>query len=168
MSFRATATMATIFDLPAWTSLSKKSLSTGLCFLATIAPTNRQARIAALPPAMKLLPRHWPDWRVNGARPTSAAICLRESRPSSGNSANSVREITGPTPGTDCSRASCNCHTGEPRMQSSISNILIYTAQLSFQSFEQPTDTLGDSGRHALFPLPFCPNHGNDLATPGN
>ena len=86
---------------------------------------NRQARIAALPPTMKLLPRHWPDWRVNGARPTSAAICLRESQPSSGNSANSVREITGPTPGTDCDRVFCKCHTGEPLMQSSVLSTLL-------------------------------------------
>jgi hypothetical protein len=35
--------------------------------LATIAPMNRAVRTATRPPAMKLGPRHWPDWRVNGA-----------------------------------------------------------------------------------------------------
>ena len=35
---------------------------------------------AVLPPPMKLLPRHWPDWRVKGARPASAAIWLRIER----------------------------------------------------------------------------------------
>jgi glycosyltransferase involved in cell wall biosynthesis len=46
--------------------------------------------------SMKLLPRHCPDWRVQGARPASAAICLRPSRPSWGISAIKVRAITGP------------------------------------------------------------------------
>jgi hypothetical protein len=51
---------------------------------------------AAPAASMKLLPRHCPDWRVQGARPASAAICLRPSRPSSGISAIKVRAITGP------------------------------------------------------------------------
>src|SRR5215475_3796532 len=95
-SLRATATMATILGLPAATRRSKKALSTGLYRRATMAPMNRAVRTLALPPPMKLLPRHWPDWRVKGARPTSAAICLRSRVPSSGNLAIRVREIAGP------------------------------------------------------------------------
>ena len=37
----------------------------------------KTVRTRLRPPAMKLLPRQWPDWRVKGARPTSAAICRR-------------------------------------------------------------------------------------------
>jgi hypothetical protein len=32
-------------------------------------PMKRAARTCDLPPPMKLLPFHWPDWRVQGARP---------------------------------------------------------------------------------------------------
>jgi len=31
-----------------------------------------------LPPPMKLLPFHWPDWRVHGARPASEATWRRK------------------------------------------------------------------------------------------
>ncbi len=83
-SFRAAAMSATIFGLPAETGRSKKAFRMGLCRVATIAPMNRAALTAALPPPMKLLPRHWPDWRAKGANPASAAICFRSRRPSSG------------------------------------------------------------------------------------
>src|SRR5262249_6529811 len=68
-SLRATAMMATFLGLPAAIRRSKKALSTGLYCRATMAPMNRAVRTLALPPPMKLLPRHWPDWRVKGARP---------------------------------------------------------------------------------------------------
>lgn len=45
------------------------------------------ARTLALPPLIKLLPRHLQDCRVNRARPASKAICLAMRLPSSGNSA---------------------------------------------------------------------------------
>src|SRR5581483_632152 len=76
-SFRATAMMATSLGLPAATSLSRNSLSVGLKRAATMAPMNRTRRTLARPPPMKLLPRHWPDCRVQGASPTRAAICRR-------------------------------------------------------------------------------------------
>src|SRR5215472_11001928 len=41
-----------------------------------MAPINKELRTLLRPPPMKLLPRHWPDWRVQGASPTRAAICL--------------------------------------------------------------------------------------------
>jgi hypothetical protein len=37
-----------------------------LCLRATGAPMNRALRTLALPPLMELLPRHGPDWRVEG------------------------------------------------------------------------------------------------------
>ena len=83
-SFRATAMRATIFGLPAATRRSKKAFKMGLCRLATIAPMNSAVRTASRPPPMKLLPRHCPDWRVNGARPARAAICLRPQLPELG------------------------------------------------------------------------------------
>ena len=55
------------------------------------------ARTEARPPQMLRRPRHWPLSRLNGARPTNAAICRRSNWPSSGNSASSVRATTGPT-----------------------------------------------------------------------
>ena len=99
-SLRATAMMATILGFPFATRRSKKAFRTGLCRLATMAPMKRAVRTAVRPPPMKLLPRHWPDWRVNGARPASAAIFLRSRVPSSGSSAMSVRAMIDPTPGT--------------------------------------------------------------------
>jgi hypothetical protein len=44
--------------------LSRKALRDGLYRAATMAPMKSAARTLALPPPMKLLPRHWPDWRV--------------------------------------------------------------------------------------------------------
>ena len=38
-----------------------------------MAAMNRAPRTDLRPPPMKLLPRHWPDWRVQGARPARAA-----------------------------------------------------------------------------------------------
>jgi hypothetical protein len=43
-----------------------------------MAPTNKELRTLLRPPPMKLLPRHCPDWRVQGASPTRAAICRVE------------------------------------------------------------------------------------------
>ena len=114
-SFRATAMMATSLGLPAATSLSRNSLSVGLKREATMAPMNRTRRTLARPPPMKLLPRHWPDCRVQGASPTRAAICRRSSDPSSGSSAIRERAMVGPMPGTEASRSSFSAHAGEPR-----------------------------------------------------
>jgi hypothetical protein len=47
-------------------------------------------------PPMKLLPRHCPDWRVQGASSTRAAIGRRSSEPSSGSSAIRVQVIISP------------------------------------------------------------------------
>jgi len=50
----------------------------GLNLAAAIAAMNRAARTLALPPWMKLFPRHCPDWRVKGQRPANAAILARQ------------------------------------------------------------------------------------------
>jgi hypothetical protein len=81
-------------------------------------PMKRAARTCDLPPPMKLLPFHWPDWRVQGTR---AAILRRSSRPSSGNSVIRVRAMVGPTPGTEASRSSFSRQAGEPHTASSMS-----------------------------------------------
>src|SRR5262249_17241375 len=65
-SLRATAMMATFLGLPAAMRRSKKALGPGLGRRATRAPMNRAVRTLALPPPMKLLPRHWPDWLAMG------------------------------------------------------------------------------------------------------
>src|SRR5271155_3564337 len=59
----------------------------------------RTRRTWARPPQIQRLPRILPLSRLNGARPASAAICLRLSVPSSGSCASSVLESTLPTPG---------------------------------------------------------------------
>src|SRR5438094_8722375 len=66
----------------------------------------RQARRVALPPPTVRLPRILPLSRLNGATPTRAAAWRRVREPSSGNSASSVRALTGPTPGTERSSSS--------------------------------------------------------------
>ena len=119
MSLRATATRAMSLGFPAATSLSRKLLSCGLQRAATMAPTNSELRTLLRPPPMKLLPRHCPDWRVQGASPTRAAICRRLSEPSSGSSAIRVRAIVFPTPGTEARRSSFSAQTGDPRLSRS-------------------------------------------------
>ena len=111
-SLRATAMIATILGFPAATSLSRKSFSTGLYRVAAIAPMNNTLRTLHRPPPMKLLPRHFPDWRVQGARPTRAAISRRSRVPNSGRSAIRVRAMIGPMPGTEASRSSFSRQAG--------------------------------------------------------
>src|SRR6202030_1819478 len=96
------------------TSLSRKLLKCGLQRAATIAPTNKELRTLLRPPPIMLLPRHCPDWRVQGASPTRAAICRRSSEPSSGSSAIRVRAIVFPTPGTEARRYSFSTQTADP------------------------------------------------------
>src|SRR5215831_3971492 len=116
---------------------------------------NRALRTLVLPPPMKLLPRHWPDWRAKGARPTSAAICLRLRLPSSGSSAIRVREIAGPTEGTEDSRSSFSRQAGEPRTASSMS---LSTLESSRSSAE-----IGP-----VLTLPLRADHVDDLTTAGD
>src|SRR3954469_15944896 len=67
--------------------------------MPTSAPMYRTERTWARPPQMVRCPRSVPLSRFRGATPTSAAICLRFSLPSSGNSARRVVATTRPTPG---------------------------------------------------------------------
>ena len=66
----------------------------------------------ARPPHTVRLPRSVPLSPLNGATPTSAAICRRSSVPSSGRYARRVRESCFPTPGTVRRRSSFSLHTG--------------------------------------------------------
>src|SRR6516225_701559 len=163
-SLRATAMMATFLGLPAAMRRSKKALSTGLCRRPTIAPMNRTLRTLVLPPPMKLLPRHWPDWRVKGARPTSATICFPPRVPSSGSSAISVREIVGPTLGTEESRSSFSRQAGEPRTASSISVSTLESSRSSaFTSL-----AILDPGISPFLTLPLGADHLDDLTPAGD
>ena len=92
-----------------------EGLEVGVVLAATMAPRKRAARTSALPPPMKLLPFHFPDWRVQGARPTRAATLRRSRLPSSGSSARRVRAMVLPMPGTEASRSSFSRQAGEPR-----------------------------------------------------
>jgi hypothetical protein len=56
---------------------------------------------------------------------------LRRAGPSAGSSAISVRAVTAPIPGTEASRSSVACHTGEPRMVSSRSRSILASAWCS-------------------------------------
>src|SRR5467141_2115506 len=75
----------------------------------------RTLRTWARPPQIQRLPRIFPLSRLNGARPASAAICLRLSAPSSGTCASRVVESTLPTPGTERSNSSRSRHIGVSR-----------------------------------------------------
>ncbi len=70
-------------------------------------------RTEARPPKMRRLPLLWPLSLLMGARPTRAAIFWRFKVPSSGRSANKVKVVTGPTPGTERSTFSLACHRGQ-------------------------------------------------------
>ena len=65
-----------------------------------------------LAPAIERVPDVRPLSRLIGATPTSDAIRLPESVPSSGNSLISTRLTAGPMPGTPWSRSSFARHTG--------------------------------------------------------
>src|SRR5229473_1735583 len=81
----------------------------------------RTRRTWARPPQIQRLPRIFPLSRLNGARPASAAICLRLSIPSSGNCASRVLASTLPTPGTERSNSSRSRHKGVSRINSASS-----------------------------------------------
>src|SRR6185312_1667975 len=66
----------------------------------------------ARPPMIIRRPRKAPLSRAIGARPASAAMRRRSSRPRSGRSAMSVPAVTGPMPGTERSRSSVSRQTG--------------------------------------------------------
>src|SRR6266481_7394070 len=74
---------------------------TGLERTAATTAIYRTRRTWARPPQIQRLPRKLPLSRLKGASPTSAAICLRLSAPSSGKCASRVVESTFPTPGTE-------------------------------------------------------------------
>src|SRR6266852_1570028 len=89
----------------------------------------QSAAHARSPPPMKLLPRHLPDCRVQGASPARAAIWRRSSEPSSGSSAIRVRAMVGPMPGTEASRSSFSAQAGDPLLQAGKSDM---TCALAF------------------------------------
>jgi hypothetical protein len=72
-------------------------------------------------PADEALVASWPEFRVHGARPTSAATWRRSSDPSLGSSAMRVRTMVLPIPGTEASRSSFAAQAGELRTASSMS-----------------------------------------------
>ena len=87
------------------------ALITLLYRFAERAAMYRALRTLARPPRIERLPRFLPLSQLKGATPTSDEIFLRSSCPRSGNSANKVVAVTGPTPGTERRRLSFSRHT---------------------------------------------------------
>src|SRR5579859_7510076 len=110
------AVSASFLVLPAATKRAYTARRTGLQRLPTRAPMYRAARTVPRPPQIVRLPRSVPLSRLSGASPTSAAIGLRSSVPSSGRSANSTALTTGPMPGTLRNTFSCSRHSELPRI----------------------------------------------------
>ena len=88
----------------------------GLRRIAVRVAMNRTRRTEPRPPRIMRRPRSVPLSRLNGARPTRAAMRRRSNRPSSGSSAISVKAVIGPTPGTEVSRFSVSRQAGVARM----------------------------------------------------
>ena len=101
---------------------------------------NKAARTLLRPPPMKLRPRHWPDWRVHGARPHSAAMLRRSSVPSSGNSASSVRADHR----ADSGHAAQQVVLGQPRRRTADRGVevVVGLGQFAFQRLDQPLAAL--------------------------
>ena len=166
-SFRATAMSATILGFPAAISRSKKAFKTGLCRIATIAPMNSAVRTDARPPPMKLLPFHWPDWRVKGARPASAAICLRLERAK-------FRQVGDERARDDRPNAG---HGGQQvlllapgrRTAHAIADLGVEFGEFLLQHADHPPDALAQA-RHgdSLLALAFGPDHLDDLPPSGD
>src|SRR5450756_1770648 len=110
-SLRMQATRATLAGFPIRIRRSYISLITLLYRLAESEAMYRALRTLARPPQIERLPRFLPLSQLKGATPTSEAIFLRSRCPNSGNSANRVVAVTGPTPGTERRRFSFSRHT---------------------------------------------------------
>jgi len=80
---------------------------------------------------MKLLPFHFQDGRVHGARAARAAISRRLSVPISDNSAISVRAITPPTAGTEENKLAFARRAGEALIVSSTSPSTLSISRLN-------------------------------------
>ncbi len=93
------AVMMTLGFLPRAARRSAKALITGLKRRALSAAIYRLRRTEALPPRIARRPRNSPLSQLKGARPTSAEIFRRLSRPNSGTSAIRVTLVFGPIPG---------------------------------------------------------------------
>jgi hypothetical protein len=105
-NLRMQATKATLAGLPIRIRRSYISLITLLCRLAESEAMYRALRTLARPPQIERLPRFLPLSQLKEATPSSEAIFLRSRCPNSGNSANRVVAVTGPTPGTERRRFS--------------------------------------------------------------
>ena len=91
------------------------------------------------PPPMKLLPRHWPDCRVQRARPTSAATCGDRASP-----VPAVRRSGAGDDRSDTGHGSQQIlllgpHRRAPHM---IVDLAVELGQLLLQRLAQPDDTL--------------------------
>ena len=100
---------------------------------------NRAARTLR-PPPMKLLPRHWPDWRVKGARPARAAICLAVERPEFGQFGHQCARDGWPDAGRGGEQVLLV--TPGRRASHGVVDIGVDARQLLFQRLEQACDAL--------------------------
>ena len=99
-SLRAQATKASFLGLPAFLRRWYIPLSTGLWRMPVSAARYKAVRTSARPPHTERRPRRVPLSWLMGASPAKAAISRRLIWPSSGNSANRVKAVSVPTPGT--------------------------------------------------------------------
>ena len=146
-NLRATAMRATGLGLPAATRRSKKAFSTGLKRAATKAPMNSAVRTVVRPPPMKLLPRHWPDWRVKGARPARARYLPAVDSAELGQLRNQGARDGGADAGHAGQQVLLLSPTGEPRTKSSISrssSVSSFSKVLSSRAMS-PSDAVASS-----------------------
>ena len=122
------------------------------------------ARTVALPPQQLRLPRRVPLSRLRGATPTKAAICWRVRAPVSGSSAKRVRERTGPTPGTLCSRLSVSRQ--DMALVQGPPQVLIQRPQLLLQPLDVGLETRAQARERALEPVALGSEHDDELPPP--
>src|SRR5262245_7981656 len=123
-----------------------------------MASMNRALRTLALPPPMKLFPRHWPDWRAKGARPTSGSKFRqlgnqgpRDCRADGGYRGQQVLLLT---PGW--------------RAAHGIVNVRIDARELTLERLHEPADALLDAGIGPFLALLLGSDHVDDLAPAGD
>src|SRR5262245_48442919 len=123
-----------------------------------MASMNRALRTLALPPPMKLFPRHWPDWRAKGARPTSGSKFRqlgnqgpRDCRADGGYRGQQVLLLT---PGW--------------RAAHGIVNVRIDARELPLERLHEPANALLDAGIGPFLALLLGSDHLDDLAPAGD
>jgi hypothetical protein len=114
---------------------------------------------------MKLLPRHWPDCRVKGAKPARLALWRR----SRGAKFGHVSDERAGDDRTDARDAAQQVFLVTPGGSAAdgIADLLVERSELLLQCLEQALDALLESWRgHQPEPLALSDAHLDDLASP--